>query len=138
MSNLDVRLPPIENEYSLYFEMKKKENEMKKKEKNLKIHIDKLPAELQRYIFDYIKIDLWFEAFKSSLQSYHSQTLNTCLIRPWLPYILSNPDFTNLCRKKIQFFETVWKEEKKNNKKHFVLMNKGDSFAQALLMYHYH
>ena len=137
MSIYGIRLPPLQknDDGLLYFESKNKEED---KEKKLVKYIDNLPDELQRYIFDYIKIELWFQDFKTALESKTSQHLKTCLIRPWIPRILSNPHFTKLCNNKIKHFKTVWEKSKKNNRKIFIKMNKGNSFAFALLMYHYH
>ena len=131
-----IRLPPlVEKGDSLYSKKKNKEN---KKKKNLLKYIDNLPDELQRYIFDYIKIELWYQQFHQSLTSNMSQSLNICEIRPWIPRILSNPYFTKLCIEKDPSFEIIWRESKKNNQKYFKNLKKGDSFALALLFYHYH
>jgi hypothetical protein len=128
-----IRLSPLEKNDSFYLKKKDKKNK-----NNLLKYINNLPYELQRYIFDYLKIELWYQQFQQSLTSSMSQSLNICEIRPWIPRILSNPSFTKLCRMKDPYFEITWEELKKNNNKYFKMMNKGDNFALSLLFHHYH
>jgi len=109
-----------------------------KKIKTLEERIQKLPDELMRYIFDYVKIFLWHEEFIMDLKSKTSRRLDIYRIRPWIPRILSNKNFTHYCIQNDKFFKKVWEIEKKNNKKQYKLMKRGNSFAQSLLMYHYH
>ena len=128
-----IRLAPLEKNDSFYLKKKDKKNI-----NNLLKYINNLPYELQRYIFDYLKIELWYQQFQQSLTSSMSQSLNMCEIRPWIPRILCNPSFTKLCFMKDPYFEIIWKELKEHNEKYFKLLNKGDNFALALLFYHYH
>jgi len=137
----EVKLPPIdisnnhinENNIKKLFILSK--NKIKK---TLEEHIQELPDELTRYIFDYVKIFLWHEEFIMDLKSATSRRLDIYQILPWIPRILSNKNFTHYCIINDKFFKKVWETEKKNNKKQFKLMKRGNSFAQSLLMYHYH
>jgi hypothetical protein len=116
--------------------LNEKNNEIKNKK--IKTLINDLPYELQKSIFDYLKIELWYEEFQKDLQLHISKKLNIYKIRPWIPHILSNQKFTEYCIQKDKNFEYIWEDTKIKNKKHFSLLNKGDSFALSLLFIHYH
>jgi len=119
--------------------------------KNLKKKIDDLPDVLIREIFcyllpisntndffDYIRYYVWYNEFKNDYYSRESQSLNIINIRHWIPRILAIPLFTKLCIYGIPEFKIVWQQEKKENRKNFVRMKRGDSLALSLLMYRYH
>jgi hypothetical protein len=116
--------------------LNEKNNEIKNKK--IKTLINDLPYELQKSIFDYLKIELWYEEFQKDLQLHISKKLNIYKIRPWIPHILSNQKFTEYCIQKDKNSEYIWEDTKIKNKKHFSLLNKGDSFALSLLFIHYH
>lgn len=116
---------------------KNNENKNKKMQK-LKTLINDLPYELQKSIFDYLKIELWYEEYQKDLQLHISKKLNIYKIKPWIPRILANKQFTEYCIQKDKNFEYIWEESKIKNIKSFKLLNKGDSFALSLLFIHYH
>jgi len=130
-----IRLQPLQT-IGLFNE---KNNENKNKKMcRLKKLINDLPYELQNSIFDYLKIELWYKEFQKDLQLDISRNLDIYKIRPWIPRILSNKQFTEYCIQKDKNFEYIWEDTKIKNKKHFTLLNKGDSFALGLLFIHYH
>jgi hypothetical protein len=119
LRNYGIRLPPLKD-----YLLKKK--------------IDNLPDEIQKYIFEFIKLDVWYNEFLKLLYCTDCAKLNYKILRPWIPRILANSVFTNMCIHKIKHFDTVWKSIKKENKKNFKNMSKGNDFALSLLMYIYH
>jgi hypothetical protein len=133
----EIKLPPIPPSSNNNSSSKTKYM-ITKKIKTLEERIQTLPDELMRYIFDYVKIFIWHQEFTTDLKSDTSQRLDIYRIRPWIPRILSNKNFTHYCIQKDQYFKKVWEIERKKNQKQFRLMKKGNSFAQSLLMYHYH
>ena len=120
---------------------------LKKFKKNINDLPDVLIREIFCYLlpisnimdfFDYIRYYLLYNEFKNAYLSSESQSLNIINIRPWIPRVLALPLFTKLCIQGITEFKIVWQQEKKENRKNFVRMNRGDSLAQSLLMYRYH
>lgn len=101
-------------------------------------HIQCLPSEITRYIYEeYIEAQIIYENFVSALEDARSERLDPTLIRPMIPIILAKPKYIAICRK-IPEFDIVYREHKIRNQKSFRLMNKGDSFATAILFYKYH
>jgi hypothetical protein len=78
-----------------------------------------------------------YEKLVKALDDPISQELNQALIRPMIPIILAKPRYTAACRR-IKEFNIVYQKDKIKNEKSFRLMNKGDSFATAILFYMYH
>lgn len=100
--------------------------------------IKKLPDTIKRYIFDFLKLELWLNEFIDTLHSRECITLNYTVLTPLIPRSLAIPAFTNLCIQKIKHFERIWELFKKEKNKNFKLMNKGNDFALSLLMCYYH
>jgi hypothetical protein len=101
-------------------------------------HIKCLPPDIKQYIYeDFVDPLLMYEKFVRALNDPISQQLDQELIRPMIPAILAKPQYTTACRR-IREFNIVYEEHKIKNKKSFRLMNKGDSFATAILFYMYH
>lgn len=97
-----------------------------------------LPPEIKRYIYeDFVDPLLMYEKFVRALDDPISQELNQELIRPMIPIILAKPRYTAACRR-IKEFNIVYQSNKIKNEKSFRLMNRGDSFATAILFYMYH
>lgn len=97
-----------------------------------------LPSDIKRYIYeDFVDPLLMYETLVKALDDPISQELNQALIRPMIPIILAKPRYTAACRR-IKEFNIVYQKDKIKNEKSFRLMNKGDSFATAILFYMYH
>ena len=109
------------------------------KKKSLEDNIRKLPEELKKYIYEeYIETQLFYDKFKEALDSKESQRLNIENIHPFIPLILAKPKYIQYLLLKLSCFEIIYKDHKINNKKTFLLVNNGESFAQCILMYLYH
>ena len=89
-------------------------------------------------LFDYARYYVWYQEFTDAYRSSQSQNLDIVNICPWIPHILALPLFTKLCIHGIPEFKIVWQQEKKQNRKNFVKMKRGNSIAQSLLMMRYH
>ena len=70
--------------------------------------IKKLPDTIKRYIFDFLKLELWLNEFIDTLHSRECITLNYTVLTPLIPRSLAIPAFTNLCIQKIKHFERIW------------------------------
>jgi hypothetical protein len=127
-NNYWVRLPPI-NKFCTFG------NKIKR---CLKKKIKKLPEVLKRYIFDFLKLELWLNEFQNTLNSRHCITLNYTYLRPLIPRALAIPAFTHLCIQKIKFFKSTWDFFKTKKGRNFKLMKNGNDFALSLLMCYYH
>jgi hypothetical protein len=120
INNYSIRLPPID---------KSKEYSFKKLKKNIK----NLPDELKRYIFDFLKYELWLNEFIDTINSVNCKSLEYNILRPILPYICAFPTLTKLCIEKINDFQEIFIFQKVNGNKSFLNFNKGDDFALTLL-----
>lgn len=127
-----IRLPPIN--ISKFSKFDKIGNNIK----YLKKKIKKLPEVLKRYIFDFLKLELWLNEFIVTLNSRHCITLDYTVLRPLIPRALAIPAFTNLCIQKIKHFKSTWEIFKTKKDRNFKLMKKGNDFALTLLMCYYH
>lgn len=108
------------------------------KDNELVKHIQRLPSEITRYIYEeYIEAQLIYESLDSAIDDIRSERLDTVLVRPLIPIILSKSKYIAICRR-IPEFNIVYIEHKIRNKKSFQLMCKGNSFATAILFYRYH
>jgi len=124
-NNYRIRLPPI---------IKGNDNNI---HKYLKKKIKKLPEVLKRYIFDFLKLELWLNEFQNTINSRHCITLDYSVLRPLIPRALAIPSFTHLCIQKIKHFKNTWEFFKKKGR-NFKLMKNGNDFALTLLMCYYH
>ena len=122
-----IRLPPI-NKFTKFG------NSIK----YLKKKIKKLPEVLKRYIFNFLKFELWLNEFQNTINSRDCIALEYKYLRPLIPRALAIPVFTNLCIQKIKFFKSTWEFFKKTKGKYFKKLKKGDDFALSLLMCYYH
>jgi hypothetical protein len=124
-NNYSIRLPPID---------KSKEYSFKKLKKNIK----NLPDELKRYIFDFLKYELWLNEFIDTINSVNCKSLEYNILRPFIPRSLAIPAFTNLCIQKIKYFQGTWEFCKRGKNKNFKKYTNGNDFAMTLLMCYYH
>ena len=98
-----------------------------------------LPEDLKIYIYrNFIEHEIFYQKFKTELDSSESQRLNACPIYPYIPLILAKPNYIKHMCLKIPEFKIVYESHKVANSKSFVRMTKGQSFAQSILMYMYH
>ena len=111
----------------------------------LEDRIQKLPVELQRYIFkEYIELPLYFDEFQEKLNHHSAHNLCIQYILPYIPLILAHPLWVKYFSDHIiglndsRPFHMVYKMHKEHNTKNFILMKKGQSFALTLLMFLYH
>ena len=159
-----IKLPPLNkepikhsktksplNRRTVYVKDKDENVSLSESSKNLKEKIDDLPDVLMREIFgyllpisntidffDYARYYVWYQEFTDAYHSSQSQRLDIVNIRPWIPRVLALPLFTKICIHGIPEFNMVWQKEKRQNRKNFVKMRRGNSFAQSLLMMRYH
>ena len=97
-----------------------------------------LPCDLKKYLYtDFIDPQMLFCKFKKALETEESLSLNIVNIRHFIPIILAKQHYIDICNT-IPEFKIVYTEHKIKNKKYFILMNNGDSFAMAILFYLYH
>ena len=109
------------------------------KKKSLEDNIKKLPEELKKYIYEeYIETQLFYDKFKEALDSQESHHLNIVNIHPFIPLILAKPKYIKYLFLKLYCFKVIYNDHKIKKEKTFVLMNKGQSFAQCILMHLYH
>ena len=106
--------------------------------KCLKKKIKKLPEVLKRYIFDFLKLDLWLNEFQNTLNSRDCISLDYSVLRPLIPRALAIPTFTHLCIQNIKHFKTTWEFFKTIKDRNFKKLKKGNDFALSLLMCCYH
>lgn len=100
--------------------------------------ITNLPCDLKKYLYtDFVDPQMLFCKFKTALETEDSHRLNPVNIRHFIPIILAKQNYIDICNT-IPEFKIVYTEHKLKNKKHFVQMNNGDSFALAILFYMYH
>ena len=93
-----IRLPPINKFCTIGNKIKR----------CLKKKIKKLPEVLKRYIFDFLKLELWLNEFQNILNSRHCITLNYTYLRPLIPRALAIHAFTHLCIQNIKHFKSTW------------------------------
>ena len=107
--------------------------------KSLEDNIKKLPEELKKYIYEeYIETQLFYDKFKEALDSEESHHLNIVNVHPFIPLILAKPKYIEYLLLKLSCFMIIYNDHKIKKEKTFRLMNKGQSFAQCILMYLYH
>ena len=106
--------------------------------KCLKKKIKKLPEVLKRYIFDFIRLELWLNEFIVTLNSRDCIRLDYSGLRPLIPRCLAVPSFTHLCIQKIKHFKSTWEFFKKEKRQNFKKLKRGNDFALSLLMCYYH
>lgn len=100
--------------------------------------ISKLPDDLIRYIYkEFIETELYYIQFIKALETIESRRLNIIKIKFLIPIILSKPQIVKYFSNKILYFKDVYKSHKIDKKK-FLQLNNGDSFALSILMYLYH
>jgi hypothetical protein len=101
--------------------------------------INSLPYELKTKIYkEYLEPEIYYLLYNEALLSKTSKILNTGVIRPYIPIINSKPlVLRHLCNK-CQIFRKVYNTHKIENKKNFVKMSNGESFALSILFYAYH
>lgn len=112
---------------------------------NVDVFISRLPDDIIRHIYEeYIKTEFHFKIFKQLLRSKTSMKLNTSDIRPYIPYILSNPKLCDYMREHLvigdnfKIFDAAYVDHKIKNEKMFTLAKNGTSVCLSLLMYVYH
>ena len=129
----DIALPSI---YLMDINKDKKKN---KKKKTLEELIDRLPQDVQNYIYrDFLEPDIYLEEIKKTLKREESMSLNICYLRPYIPILLAKKKVMEYLCKQLECFNITYKNHKINDGKTFVKMQKGNSFAQEILMYLYH
>ena len=106
--------------------------------KKLKKKIQKLPDVLKRYIFDFLKYELWLNEIIDIINSRSGTSLEYNVLRPLIPRSLAIPAFTNLCIQKIKYFQGTWEFFKRGKNKNFKNFKNGNDFALYLLMCYYH
>jgi len=101
--------------------------------------IKRLPDNIKHKIYkEYLEPEVYFILYTRVIESKESQSLNIQLLLPLLPTLLSKKNVISYICSKCKYFATCYQEHKIINKKMFILMNKGDSFASSILMYLYH
>lgn len=112
---------------------------------NVDFFVKYLPDDIVRHIYEeYISIDFHYKIFMQLLNSRTSKNLNTSDIKPYIPYILSQPKLCNYMREHLvvyngyKLFDSIYIEHKINKKKPFMRASNGGSIALSLLMNIYH
>lgn len=101
--------------------------------------ISRLPYDL---VYDihrkYVETEYIINLVESALITQNSYSLNIIDLRPLIPLILSKPYVLNYFYSNNETFKYIYDKHKIENSKHFLLLNKGDSFALSWLMCLYH
>lgn len=101
--------------------------------------INSLPNELKIKIYkEYLEPIVYYSLYNEALLSKTSKLLNIANILPYIPIINSKPLVLRHVYNKCQIFRKVYNTHKIENKKNFIKMSKGESFALSILFYAYH
>lgn len=107
--------------------------------KNVKDLINSLPNELKIKIYkEYLEPIVYYSLYNEALLSKTSKLLNIANILPYIPIINSKPLVLRHVNNNCQIFRKVYNRHKIENKKNFIKMSKGESFALSILFYAYH
>lgn len=107
---------------------------------NINHIIRNLPDSLREKIYkEYFEPQVYFLEYKRAIESPPSQRLDIVSVFRLLPIILAKKKkVISYISSKCNAFKMAYRDHKTQNKKGFIRMTKGESFALSILMYLYH
>jgi hypothetical protein len=103
------------------------------------IKIKNLPLNIINYIYkEFFETEYYYYIYKNAVNSETSRHYDIRDLYPHISIILSKPSYVKYFSENDRIFSIVYYQHKIKNNKNFILMTKGQSFAQCILMYYWH